>query len=63
MLAIMKTGARHGNHPGTPFVPHAGIVCTEESFKQVVKLTFAPGVSLDDPKELFNFSPKGTPGA
>jgi len=42
--------------PGTPVWSHDGIVCTGESYKQVVKLTFARGASLDDPQKLFNSS-------
>src|SRR5579863_7370615 len=38
--------------PGTPVWSHDGIVCTGESYKQVVKLTFARGASLSDPKKL-----------
>jgi len=38
---------------------HNGIVCTGESYKQVVKLTFARGASLPDPKKLFNSSLEG----
>ena len=38
---------------------HAGLVCTGESYKQVVKLTFAKGASLRDPKKLFNASLDG----
>jgi hypothetical protein len=41
---------------GTPVWSHDGIVCTGESYKQVVKLTFARGASLQDPKKLFNSS-------
>ncbi|MGD0445118.1 MAG: DUF1801 domain-containing protein [Edaphobacter sp.] len=44
---------------GTPVFSHHGIVCTGESYKQVVKLTFARGASLKDPKKLFNSSLKG----
>ena len=44
---------------GTPVWSHDGIVCTGESYKQVVKLTFARGASLDDPKKLFNSSLEG----
>jgi hypothetical protein len=44
---------------GTPIWSHDGIVCTGESYKQVVKLTFARGASLDDPKRLFNSSLEG----
>lgn len=46
-------------NPGTPVWSHDGIVCTGESYKQVVKLTFARGASLDDPKKLFNSSLEG----
>ncbi len=45
--------------PGTPIWSHDGIVCTGESYKQVVKLTFARGASLQDPKKLFNSSLEG----
>jgi hypothetical protein len=41
---------------GTPVWSHDGIVCTGESYKQVVKLTFAKGASLPDPDGLFNSS-------
>lgn len=41
---------------GTPVWSHDGIVCTGESYKQVVKLTFARGASLPDPQNLFNSS-------
>ena len=44
---------------GTPIWSHDGIVCTGETYKQVVKLTFARGASLDDPKKLFNSSLEG----
>ena len=44
---------------GTPVFSHDGIVCTGEAYKQVVKLTFARGASLDDPKKLFNSSLEG----
>lgn len=46
-------------NPGTPVWSHDGIVCTGESYKQVVKLTFARGASLKDPKKLFNSSLEG----
>ena len=39
---------------GTPVWSHGGIICTGESYKNVVKLTFAKGVSLKDPARLFN---------
>ncbi len=44
---------------GTPVWSHDGIVCTGESYKQVVKLTFARGASIQDPKKLFNSSLEG----
>ena len=45
--------------PGTPVFSHAGIVCTGETYKSVVKLTFAKGASLPDPSSLFNSSLEG----
>lgn len=45
--------------PGTPVFSHDGIVCTGETYKQVVKLTFARGAALEDPKKLFNSSLEG----
>src|ERR1035437_399628 len=42
--------------PGTPTFSHDGIICTGESYKSVVKLTFAKGASLDDSARLFNSS-------
>jgi hypothetical protein len=44
---------------GTPVWSHDGIVCTGESYKSVVKLTFAKGASLNDPARLFNASLDG----
>ena len=44
---------------GTPIWSHDGIICTGESYKKVVKLTFAKGASLDDPSRLFNSSLEG----
>jgi hypothetical protein len=44
---------------GVPVWEHAGIICTGESYKKVVKLTFAKGASLDDPAGLFNSSLEG----
>ncbi len=44
---------------GTPCWYHEGGVCTGESYKQVVKLTFFRGAALDDPKKLFNSSVEG----
>jgi len=45
--------------PGTPVWSHAGIICTGETYKSVVKLTFAKGASLKDPAKLFNSSLEG----
>jgi len=45
--------------PGTPVWSHDGIICTGESYKKVVKLTFAKGASLKDPARLFNSSLDG----
>jgi hypothetical protein len=44
---------------GTPVWSHDGIICTGESYKAVVKLTFALGASLKDPSRLFNSSLEG----
>jgi hypothetical protein len=44
---------------GTPIWSHDGIICTGESYKKVVKLTFAKGASLKDPAHLFNSSLEG----
>src|SRR6476620_4580607 len=46
-------------NPGTPVWSHDGIICTGESYKAVVKLTFFKGASLDDPGKLFNSSLEG----
>jgi hypothetical protein len=46
-------------HPGTPVWSHDGIICTGETYKAVVKLTFAKGASLRDPARLFNSSLDG----
>jgi hypothetical protein len=45
--------------PGTPVWSHDGIVCTGETYKEVVKLTFFRGASLPDPGQLFNSSLEG----
>ena len=45
--------------PGTPVFSHAGIVCTGETYKNVVKMTFAKGAALQDPSGLFNSSLDG----
>jgi hypothetical protein len=48
-----------GKWRGTPVWSHDGIICTGESYKAVVKLTFAKGASLKDPSKLFNSSLDG----
>jgi hypothetical protein len=45
--------------PGTPVFSHGGIVCTGETYKNVVKMTFAKGAALPDPSRLFNSSLEG----
>jgi hypothetical protein len=45
--------------PGTPVFSRGGIVCTAETYKNVVKMTFAKGAALEDPKRLFNSSLEG----
>jgi len=45
--------------PGVPVFSHGGIVCTGETYKNVVKLTFAKGAALKDPSGLFNSSLEG----
>ena len=45
--------------PGTPVFSHAGIVCTAETYKDHVKMTFARGAALQDPSGLFNSSLEG----
>lgn len=47
------------NPSGVPVWSHGGIVCTGEVYKQVVKLTFARGAALDDPRKIFNSSLEG----
>ena len=46
-------------NPGTPVFSHGGIVCTGETYKSVVKITFAKGAALKDPSGLFNSSLEG----
>jgi hypothetical protein len=45
--------------PGTPVWSHGGIICTGETYKNVVKMTFAKGAALEDPAGLFNSSLEG----
>ena len=47
------------NPAGVPTWSHDGIICTGETYKKAVKLTFAKGASLKDPKHLFNSSLEG----
>src|ERR1700749_3598221 len=44
---------------GTPVFPRGGIVCTGETYKSIVKMTFAKGAALEDPSGLFNSSLEG----
>jgi hypothetical protein len=46
-------------NPGTPVWSHDGLICTGETYKHVVKMTFAKGAALDDPSGLFNSSLDG----
>jgi hypothetical protein len=50
---------RKVTNPGTPVWSHDGIICTGETYKSVVKMTFAKGASLEDPAGLFNSSLEG----
>jgi hypothetical protein len=50
---------RKASTPGVPVWSHDGIICTGETYKSVVKLTFAKGASLNDPSGLFNSSLEG----
>ncbi len=47
------------NPGGVPIWSHAGMICTGETYKNVVKMTFAKGASLEDPSGLFNSSLEG----
>jgi hypothetical protein len=50
---------RKASNPGVPVWSHKGIICTGETYKSVVKLTFFKGASLEDPSGLFNSSLEG----
>ena len=50
---------RKPSNPGVPVWSHQGIICTGETYKSVVKLTFFKGASLEDPSGLFNSSLEG----
>lgn len=51
--------AKPSNPSGVPVWSHAGIICTGETYKDKLKLTFAKGAALDDPSGLFNASLEG----
>src|SRR5437899_7625259 len=51
---------RKESSPGTPVWSHGGLVCTGETYKNVVKMTFAKGAALKDPSGLFNSSLDGS---
>jgi hypothetical protein len=57
--AVEEVKWKKANSPGVPVWSHDGIICTGETYKSVVKMTFAKGASLDDPKGLFNSSLEG----
>jgi hypothetical protein len=50
---------KKASSPGTPVWSHGGLVCTGETYKNVVKMTFAKGAALKDPARLFNSSLEG----
>ena len=50
---------RKPSHPGVPVWSHQGLICTGESYKSIVKLTFAKGASVKDPAKVFNSSLDG----
>jgi hypothetical protein len=50
---------KKASSPGVPVWSHAGMICTGETYKNVVKMTFAKGASLEDPSGLFNSSLEG----
>ena len=56
---VEETKWAKGSSPGVPVWSHDGIICTGETYKSVVKLTFAKGASLADPATLFNSSLEG----
>ena len=58
-LRSSKSGSGPSRIAGTPVFSHGGIVCTGETYKSVVKLTFAKGAALKDPSGLFNSSLEG----
>ena len=58
-VAEAVKGRKPSNPHGVPVWEHAGMLCTGETYKDKVKLTFARGASLDDPAKLFNSSLDG----
>src|SRR6266699_3228299 len=56
---IEESKWRKASNPGVPVWSHDGIICTGETYKSLVKLTFAKGASLKDPAKLFNSSLDG----
>jgi hypothetical protein len=50
---------RKASSPGTPVWSHGGLICTGETYKNIVKLTFGRGAALKDPARLFNSSLEG----
>ena len=59
MLSRLRALIKQADPNGVPVWYHDGIICTGETYKDVVKLTFARGASLDDPSHLFNSSLEG----
>ena len=67
MLSQLRTLIKHAESEvveewkwrGVPVWSHAGMICTGETYKNVVKMTFAKGASLEDPTSLFNSSLEG----
>jgi hypothetical protein len=56
---VMEWKWKKASSPGVPVWEHAGMICTGETYKKVVKMTFAKGASLEDPSGLFNSSLEG----
>src|SRR2546423_2455485 len=59
VIEEMKWAKASNSMSGVPVWSHAGIICTGETYKSVVKMTFAKGASLEDPSGLFNSSLEG----
>ena len=58
-LILKSSRNGSGENLGVPVWSHAGIICTGETYKAVVKMTFSKGASLEDPSGLFNSSLEG----